>query len=262
MRFTKMQGLGNDFLIVEGPVPENATDLSTFLCDRHFGVGGDGVIFLSRAEGADADMRIFNADGSEAAMCGNGIRCAGKYLFEKRLVPKEKMTVSTRSGVKTLFLKVENGKVLSVTVDMGRAELIEADCTLPGEAGTGTVVSTGNPHFVTFLNDAETAPVPVLGPVIETDERFPGGINAEFVEVKSPALLRMRVWERGCGITMACGTGACASVYAAVKKGFCSADTPVEVRLDGGSLFITVDKDGNVRMEGPAVTVFEGETAL
>ena len=262
MRFTKMQGLGNDFLIAEGPVPENAATLSAFLCDRHFGVGGDGLIYLSRTEDADAEMRIFNADGSEAAMCGNGIRCAGKYLFEKGLVPKENMTVSTRSGVKTLSLKVENGTVASVAVDMGKGVLLEKDVSLPDGIGTGTVVSTGNPHIVIFTENAEEAPLIAYGPRIEHDDRFPGGINVEFVHVISPARLRMRVWERGCGVTMACGTGACASVFAAVSHGLCPVDTPVEVRLDGGSLFITIDSEGHIRMEGPAVTVFEGEVSV
>lgn len=262
MRFTKMQGLGNDFLIVRGRAPENAAPLSASLCDRHFGVGADGVIFLFHAEDADAEMRIFNADGSEAAMCGNGIRCAGKYLFENGIVPRENMTILTRSGIKTLFLRIENEKAVSATVDMGTAVLLENEVPLPEKIGTGTLVSTGNPHMVVFTENAEKVPLTDYGPKVERDARFPGGVNVEFVEVLSPTLLRMRVWERGCGITMACGTGACASVFAAVKKGYCPADTPVEVRLDGGSLFISADKEGHIRMEGPAVTVFEGETSI
>lgn len=259
MQFTKMQGLGNDFLIVRGPVPENAAKLSRFLCDRHFGAGGDGVIFLSPSDTADADMRIFNSDGSEAAMCGNGIRCAGKYLYDNGLVSKETMTVSTRSGVKTLFLKISRGKAVSVSVDMGKAVLLERDVPLPEGIGTGTAVSTGNPHMVVFSEDAEIVPLLRYGPAIERDGRFPGGINAEFIQVLSPTLLRMRVWERGCGVTLACGTGACAAVFAAVKHGFCPVDTPVEVRLDGGRLFITLDREDHLQMEGPAVTVYEGE---
>ncbi len=262
MRFTKMQGLGNDFLIVRGPVPEDAARLSGLLCDRHFGVGGDGVIFLSSSDIADANMRIFNADGSEAAMCGNGIRCVGKYLYDKGFVSKEKMTISTRSGVKTLSLKIRDGKAVSVSVDMGKAILMEKNVPLPEGIGTGTAVSTGNPHMVVFSENAEAIPLLQYGPMVERDERFPGGINVEFVQVLSPILLRMRVWERGCGVTLACGTGACAAVFAGVKRGFCPPDTPIEVRLDGGSLFVTLDGEDGLSMEGPAVTVYEGEVHL
>ena len=262
MRFTKMHGLGNDFLLVYGQVPENAGSLCAALCDRRFGVGSDGVIFLCASSVADCEMRIFNADGSEAKMCGNGIRCAGKFLYENGYVRKEQMTMETRSGVKKLTLRVENGTVQSVSVDMGRAVIARENVMLPDGMGVGTAVSVGNPHLVLFIKDADAAPVSVFGPRIERDERFPGGVNVEFVQVLSPQKLRMRVWERGCGITMACGTGACASVFAAVKKGLCPVGEPVEVKLDGGSLFITADETDNVTMEGPAVTVFSGEVAL
>ena len=262
MRFTKMHGLGNDFVLIYGQVPENAGSLCAALCDRRFGVGADGVIFLCASSVADCEMRIFNADGSEANMCGNGIRCAGKFLYDNGHVRKEQMTVETRSGVKKLTLRIENGAVQSVTVDMGRAVMTQEGVTLFDGMGVGTAVSVGNPHLVLFTEDADAVPVSVFGPRIERDERFPGGVNAEFVQVLSPRKLRMRVWERGCGITMACGTGACASVFAAVKKGLCPVGEPVEVKLDGGSLFITMDETDNVTMEGPAVTVFSGEAAL
>ncbi len=262
MRFTKMHGLGNDFVLVYGQVPENAESLCAALCDRRFGVGADGVIFLCASSVADCEMRIFNADGSEANMCGNGIRCAGKYLYENGYVRKERITVETRSGAKKLTLRIENDAVRSVVADMGRAVMTQKDVTLSDGMGVGTAVSVGNPHLVLFIKDADAVPISVWGPRIERDERFPGGVNIEFVQVLSPRKIRMRVWERGCGITMACGTGACASVFAAAKKGLCPVGEPVEVKLDGGSLFITVDETDAVTMEGPAVAVFSGEVSL
>ena len=257
MRFTKMQGLGNDFLMVQGPVPENAVSLCASLCDRHFGVGADGVIFVSPSPLADARMRIFNADGSEAKMCGNGIRCVGKYLYDQGLVRKERLTVETLSGVKGLTLRMEDDRVNSVTVDMGRAVLLSPELPLPAGLGVGMEVSVGNPHAVSFVELAESIPLSLWGPAVE--KSVPGGINAEFVQVLSSMRLRMRVWERGCGVTMACGTGACACVFAAVHKGYCPLHQPIEVQLDGGSLFITVKTDGAVLMEGPAVTEYQGE---
>ena len=260
MRFTKMQGLGNDFLIVCDQVPEDAAPVCAALCDRHFGVGADGVIFLSPSDLADCKMRIFNADGSEAKMCGNGIRCVGKYLYDSGLVQKERLTVETLSGVKGLTLRIEDDRVKSVTVDMGRAVLLSPDLPLPAGLGTGTEVSVGNPHAVSFVELAESIPLSLWGPAVE--KSVPGGINAEFVQVLSATRLRMRVWERGCGVTMACGTGACASAFAAVHAGYCPSNQPIEVQLDGGSLFITVKTDGAVLMEGPAVTVFQGEIEI
>ena len=259
MRFTKMQGLGNDFLMVQGPAPDDAAPLCAALCDRHFGVGADGVIFLSPSEIADSRMRIFNADGSEAKMCGNGIRCAGKCLYDRGLVRKERLTVETLSGIKTLALNIEGGRVKSATVDMGQAVLVQGEVPLSEGMGTGAQVSVGNPHLVVFTREVAALPLSLWGPRIQRDERFPGGINVEFVQPLGPDRLRMRVWERGCGITMACGTGACASAFAAVKQGLCSVNAPIEVQLDGGSLRITVDAADHIRMEGPAVFVFEGE---
>ncbi len=262
MRFTKMQGLGNDFLLVDAPAPENAAPLCAALCDRHFGVGADGVIFLSPSPVADCQMRIFNADGSEAKMCGNGIRCVGKYVYDNDLIRKDHLTVETLSGVKALTLRLQGGRVSSVSVDMGPAVLVQRDLPLKEGMGVGTAVSVGNPHVVILTKDAESLPLYLWGPRVEQDERFPGGVNAEFVQVLSPTKLRMRVWERGCGVTMACGTGACASAFAAVRQGLCPAGEPIEVKLDGGSLFITVSPEGQVTMEGPAVTVFYGEVDL
>ena len=262
MRFTKMQGLGNDFIVVYGPAPSEATAVCAALCDRHFGVGADGVIFLSPSDLADCRMRIFNADGSEAKMCGNGIRCAGKYLFDNGLIRKEQLSIETLSGIKALTLHVEDGAVRTVTVDMGRAVLEQKDLPLPQGMGIGTLISVGNPHLVIFTKDVEALPLYLWGPRMEQDRRFPGGVNVEFVQVLSDRALRMRVWERGCGVTLACGTGACASAFAAVQQGLCPAGLPLEVQLDGGSLRITVDQEDRILMEGPAVTVFHGEADL
>ena len=262
MRFTKMQGLGNDFLLIYSQVPNDPGPLCARLCDRHFGVGADGVIFLFPSSVADFTMRIFNADGSEAKMCGNGIRCAGKYLYDNGLTRNEHLTVETLSGIKTLTLKTENGLVSTVTVDMGPALIRQEEITLSEGIGVGTLVSVGNPHVVVFSNAVEELPIYLWGPRVEHDPRFPDGVNAEFVQILSPDQLRMRVWERGCGVTMACGTGACASAFTAVKQGICSTNRPVEVKLDGGSLMITVDSSDSIHMEGPAVTVYEGEIEI
>ncbi|MBR3137562.1 MAG: diaminopimelate epimerase [Clostridia bacterium] len=259
MRFTKMQGLGNDFLLVYGQVPGDVAFLCRRLCDRHFGVGADGVIFVAPSSVADARMRTFNVDGSEARMCGNGIRCVGKYLFDKGLIKGERVTVETLSGVKTVTLKREAGQVTAAAVDMGRAILEEANVSLPGGMGMGALISVGNPHVAVFSPDVEHLPIELCGLPIEKDPRFPGGVNVEFIQVLSPEKLRMRVWERGCGVTLACGTGACASAFAAVKQGHCPPGRPIEVQLDGGSLFVTVGEGDELSMEGPAATVFEGE---
>ena len=261
MHFTKMQGLGNDYLYVFGEVPANIEALSRRLSDRHFGVGADGMIYINRSACADFSMRIFNADGSEAKMCGNGIRCVGKYLYEKGYTEKTGLKIETLAGIKTLVLEVVFGKVQSVSVEMGKVQVSAPEIlTAAGEAVAFSPVNVGNPHAVVFCEDAEETAVETLGRAMETHPRFPGGVNVEFVSLLKDNQLRMRVWERGSGITMACGTGACAAAAAAVQQGFCQADAPVEVVLDGGSLFITVATDGTVRMTGPAAFVFEGET--
>ena len=252
MRLTTLQGLGNDYLYVYGPVPENAAELSRRLSDRHFGPGADGLIFMGPSERADFSMRIFNADGSEAEMCGNGIRCVGKFLYEHGYTRKHVLVIETRAGLRQLTLRVEAGKITGVHVEMGTATIT------PGS--TGDLVDLGNPHLVRFVPDMESIDVTTLGP--ELEHSVPGGVNVEFVQVLTPNRLRMRVWERGSGVTLACGTGACASAAAAVNRSICPADTPIELVLDGGSLFITVRSDGTVRMEGPAETVYEGEIML
>lgn len=263
MHFTKMHGLGNDYLYVYGEVPNNVGELSRKLSERHFGAGSDGMIYISPSNVADFKMRIFNADGSEAKMCGNGIRCVGKYVYDKGYTDKKHLKIETLSGIKFLDLQLGGGKVKSVTVNMGRA-IPEKEKTLDvcGKKISLIPVSVGNPHAVIFVDDLEKAPVSELGPLIEHHKAFPDGVNVEFVQVISDSELRMRVWERGSGITMACGTGACAVTAAAVYKNICERGTPVSVRLDGGILKIQVDYDNNVTMTGPAQTVYEGETDI
>lgn len=262
MQFTKMQGLGNDYIYIYGE-PENPEELSIKLSERHFGIGSDGIVLISPSDKADFKMRIFNADGSEAKMCGNGIRCVGKFVYDKGYTDKKLITVETLSGIKTLDMTVENGAVKEVSVAMGKA-MVSDDLTLEtdGKKVVLTPVSVGNPHAVIFVDNAEEAPVAELGRKIETHERFPDGVNVEFVKVLSENSLRMRVWERGSGITMACGTGACASVAAAAAKGFCRKKEFVSVALDGGTLKIKIDDEGEVTMIGPAEISFEGEIKL
>ncbi len=263
MHFTKMHGLGNDYLYVYGEAPSDVADLSRRLSDRHFGAGSDGMIYICPSEVADFRMCIFNADGSEAMMCGNGIRCVGKYVFDRGLTHKTTLAIETLSAVKELMLQVEDGSVSAATVGMGVA-VVREDLLVRTSLSDVmcTPVSVGNPHAVLFVDDAETAPVVELGPLIERHQLFPGGVNVEFVQVLSGPELRMRVWERGSGITMACGTGACASVAAAVSKGLCPSGIPVTVHLDGGDLHITVGEGFAITMTGPAETVYEGEVQL
>lgn len=262
MHFTKMHGLGNDYLYVYGE-PENPSELSIRLSERHFGAGSDGMIWISPSAVADFRMRIFNADGSEAKMCGNGIRCVGKYVYDKGYTDEKRITVETLSGIKTLTLKTSNGKVKSASVDMGNA-VISSDMTLTAGSDEITCmpVSMGNPHAVIFVSDAENVPLEKSGPLIEKHEAFPGGVNVEFVQVIDECTLRMRVWERGSGITMACGTGACASAAAAVRKGFCRHNDDIAVILDGGTLRINVDDDFRITMTGPAETIYEGDVEV
>ncbi len=260
MHFTKMHGLGNDYLYVYGEVPENIKDLSVRLSERHFGAGSDGMIYISPSYIADFKMRIFNADGSEAKMCGNGIRCVGKYVYDKGYTDSTILKVETLSGIKTLGLDVRNGKVKEVTVGMGIAEVSD-DLLLDidKEKYTVTPVSVGNPHIVTFVDDIDKVELDRIGTKFEHHPAFPDGVNTEFVQVLSPNRLRMRVWERGSGITMACGTGACATAAAAIAKGYCSFNSPITVILDGGPLTIFVEENYAVTMRGPAEFIYEGE---
>ncbi|HHW45448.1 MAG TPA: diaminopimelate epimerase [Clostridiales bacterium] len=261
MRFTKMHGLGNDYLYVYGEVPENIKELCIKLSNRYFGAGSDGMIYISKSNVADFKMRVFNADGSEAKMCGNGIRCVGKYVYDKGYTDKTLINVETLSGIKTLKLHLVGGRVRSVTVDMGTAVAEKArTLNVGGKNVTLIPVSVGNPHAVIFVDDIDTAPLTTLGPKIERHETFPGGVNVEFVQVLTDNKLRMRVWERGSGVTMACGTGACACAMAAILQNYCNYNEPIHVQLDGGPLEIKISPDNNVQMTGPAQFVYEGET--
>ncbi|BAK45116.1 diaminopimelate epimerase [Eggerthella sp. YY7918] len=261
MHFTKMHGLGNDYLYVYGEVPEDIKELSTRLSDRHFGAGADGMIYITNSAVADFKMRIFNADGSEAAMCGNGIRCVGKYVYDKGYTDKTRLSIETLSGIRTLQLHVVAGTVRSVTVDMGMVVTEPPVTVSVGEDQiTLTPVSVGNPHAVVFVGDVEAVPLATLGAALEHHELFPDGVNVEFVQVLDNEALRMRVWERGSGITLACGTGACASVGAAIAANHCQYSDVVAVQLDGGTLKIEISPDNVAHMGGPAHFVYEGET--
>ena len=259
MLFTKMQGLGNDYLYHFGEV-ENVEELSIRLSERHFGIGSDGIILILHSEKADFMMRIFNADGSEAKMCGNGIRCVGKFVYDNGYTDKTELVIDTLSGLRYLYMTVKDGKVSEVTVNMGKGEVSEKKTinTSFGEVSL-TPVSVGNPHAVIITDDAENAPLDTLGREIEQHEEFPGGVNVEFLQIKSRTEVRMRVWERGSGITMACGTGACASVSAAVNAGLCDKNTDISVVLDGGVLKIKILDDGIVYMTGPAEKICDCE---
>ena len=255
MHLTKMQGLGNDYLYHYGEV-ENPAELSVKWADRHFGIGSDGLILIQDSELADFKMRIFNADGSEAMMCGNGIRCVGKFVYDKGYTTKTTLTIETLSGIRTLQLDVQEGLVQQATVDMGDVK-VEQEITLSvlEQEVRCVPVSVGNPHCIVFCEDADEAPLTTIGAALERHEQFPQGVNVEFVQILDRHHIRMRVWERGSGITMACGTGACASAAAAVKAGFC--DSPLVVKLDGGDLNIEILSDSSARMTGPAVIVAE-----
>ena len=252
MHYTKMHGIGNDYLFVFGEVPRNAAELSRIYSDRKSGIGSDGMIYIGYSDKADFSMRIFNADGSEAKMCGNGIRCVAKFVRERGYTDKDELTVETLSGVKRIWMDGEG-----VTVDMGKAE-ISADLML--DLGFEcTPVNVGNPHAVIFTDDVALVLLRDIGPKIECNKAFSGRVNVEFISIVGDNELRMRVWERGSGETQACGTGACASAAAAVSKGFCRAGEPIKVHLDGGDLEITVKEDFTCLMRGPAEFVCEGE---
>jgi diaminopimelate epimerase len=278
MKFTKMQGIGNDYIYVncfEEPVPQDSAALSVRLSDRHFGIGSDGLILIEPSETADCRMDMYNADGSRGKMCGNGIRCVGKYVWERGIVRKNPLTVETLSGVKTLSLETEGGKVRTVEVNMGKPILKPAEipADFPGELAadvpfrTGgkdwrvTCVSMGNPHCVVFVEDTEHFPVAQIGPQFETNPAFPQRVNTEFVQVLSRGEAKMRVWERGSGETLACGTGTCASAVACILNG--RTDRSVLFHLLGGDLFIRWDEaSGDVFMKGPAEVSFDGSVEL
>ena len=274
LRFTKMHGCGNDYVYINcfEETVEDPAALAVRLSDRHKGIGGDGVILICPSDVADAKMRMFNLDGSEGKMCGNGIRCVAKYVFDHGIARKEELKIETLSGVKTCLIHEENGEAVSVTVDMGEAILRpgEIPVALPGdcvihqnvEVAGGiyeiTCVSMGNPHCVIFGEDPDGLELSEIGPRFEHDPLFPQGVNTEFIQVLDGHTLKMRVWERGSGETMACGTGACAVLVATVLNGKCGRSADVD--LLGGRLHIRWDEEtGHVFMTGGAVTVFEGE---
>ena len=275
--FTKMQGCGNDYVYFDGfevtiPDPHSAAIL---LSDRHFGIGGDGVILIEPSTVADGRMRMFNADGSEGSMCGNGVRCVGRFLYERRGMRKDTLSVETKSGIKTLKMDVKDGQIELVHVDMGKAEfdpkkipvLLSGDAVINRSVPIGsdhvniTCVSMGNPHCVVFGGDPDELDLIAIGPLFENNALFPDRINTEFIQVIDQNTLKMRVWERGSGETLACGTGACAAAAAAVANGFCKINTPITVLLRGGSLVITVKED-TVIMAGAATFVFDGTVDL
>ncbi len=277
LEFTKMQGAGNDYVYVD--CMEKDIRLSkeqiAFISDRRCGVGGDGVIFIRRSDRADGFMDMYNLDGSAGMMCGNGVRCVGKYLYDHGYAGSETLTVDTRSGIKTLKMHVENGVATGATVDMGRAELECAkipvaydgdNVHVPIKTSFGefdaVCVSMGNPHAVIFTSGVCELELERMGPEFEHHALFPQGVNTEFVEQLSENELFMRVWERGSGETFACGTGACATAVAAVLRGICNKDTPITVHLRGGDLIITYRSDGGVTMQGGAVEVFKGGITL
>lgn len=293
MKFTKMHGIGNDYVYVnaiENDIPDPSA-LSIAVSDRHFGIGSDGLILIKKSDKADFMMDMYNADGSQGKMCGNGIRCVGKYVYDHGLTDKTVVTIETLSGIKTLDLTIKpvdevlgykavsnNGFVVSdATVNMGAPILKPEDVPVivpegftPGEAAVGmpimidgteylgTAVSMGNPHVIVFVDDTDNYPLESIGPKFENHRLFPDRINTEFVQVIDRNYVKMRVWERGSAETMACGTGACATVVACILNG--KTDDEVTVSLRGGDLKIRWDREDNlVFMTGPATTVFEGE---
>ena len=280
IKFTKMEGIGNDYVYIDCTKRElkNKTELAKILSRRHFGVGSDGLILIEESKIADFKMQIFNVDGSEAEMCGNGIRCVGKYVYDKGLTDKTTLKIETLAGIKILNLNVEDGKVKTVRVDMGEPildyKLIPArdgkiykskdgikfykvNININYDLKELTCVSMGNPHGVDFTNNIDKLDLKKVGSLIEKDEHFPNKVNAEFIEIINKNNIKMRVWERGVGETLACGTGACASVVASILNGY--TDRTVTVELLGGKLDIEWNKEDNhVYMTGPAKTVFEG----
>lgn len=269
IEFVKMHGCGNDYIYIDcrSGLPSNLHDLAIRLSDRHTGVGGDGIILICSSSEADFKMRIFNADGSEGMMCGNGIRCVAKFVYDKGLTGKRHIRIDTLSGVKEVFI-ADNAspgdEEIQVTVDMGAPQVKSLDetVTLPdGSQLTGSIISMGNPHFVCLVDSApDDSMVLVKGPLAEKHPRFPDRSNIEFARIVAPDELEMRVWERGSGETMACGTGACATAVAAMVKGLTS--DCVTVHLRGGDLKISLDPKGHVLMSGPAVTVFTGNIII
>ena len=280
MKFTKMHGAGNDYIYIncfeEDIVPEEMIDDIIAMSDRHKGIGSDGVIFIMPSKVADARMRMFNADGSEGKMCGNGIRCVGKYVYEHGISHNNPLQIETASGIKILNLEVVQGNVLTVTVDMGRpildSKLIPVDLNIKqvinyplvinNQEYLITCVSMGNPHCVIFTEGIDYLDLESIGPLFENNPIFPERTNTEFIEIIDDKTMKMRVWERGSGETLACGTGASASVVAAIYNNIFTRDQEIEVIIKGGELYITLTSDNHVFMRGSATEVFTGEYKL
>ncbi len=277
MKFTKLHGCGNDYVYVDCTKEKlnNIEETAIKVSDRHFGIGSDGLILIETSEVADFKMDMYNNDGSRGKMCGNGIRCVAKYVYDKGLTDKTKITVETLSGIKELALTVKEGKVTEVTVDMGmpitkaslipvitdKETLIKEPIIVFGQDYEITCVSMGNPHAVVFVEDVKSLPLDKIGPGFEKNEIFPDRVNTEFIRVIDRNTLEMRVWERGSGETLACGTGACASAVASILNGL--TEDEVTVKLLGGDLKIRYDRELNtVFMTGPAAKVFDGEIDL
>ena len=277
MKFTKMQGLGNDYVYVNcfKETIENPPEMAKKVSNRNFGIGTDGLIMINPSDVADFEMEMYNADGSRSEMCGNGIRCVGKYVYDYGLTEKEHISVETLAGIKYLDLTVEDGKVKLVKVDMGSPELVPENIPIVADGnrvidepinvnGTEyrmTGVSMGNPHAVVYVEDVKGLDIETIGPAFENHERFPNRVNTEFVKVLDRNTVEMRVWERGSGETMACGTGACAVAVACILNGF--TEDKVTVKLLGGDLQIEWDKEADkIYMTGPAEVSFDAEINL
>ena len=280
MKFTKMHGIGNDYVYVNC-FKETVTDpaaVARFVSDRHFGIGSDGLILIKPSDIADCEMDMYNLDGSQGAMCGNGIRCVAKYVYDYGIVNKTNISVATKSGIKYLDLTLgKDGKVALVKVNMGSPiltarqipvvstseQVINKPLDVNGTTYNITAVSMGNPHAIVYMDELDTLDIEKIGPQFENHIAFPDRINTEFVKVIDRHTLQMRVWERGSGETLACGTGACAVAVASTLNGLVEEDTPVTVKLLGGDLQILWNRQENlVYMTGPATTVFDGEIDL
>lgn len=274
MEFTKMQGCGNDYVYVNGfeNKIDNPNKLSEIVSDRHFGIGSDGLIVINPSEKADFKMSMYNADGSEGKMCGNGIRCVAKYVYDNKMTDKTTITVETLSGIKTLELNVKNDKVETVKVNMGtpillpkyvpvvsdKDKVVDEPIVIDDKEYRITCVSMGNPHAITFIENTDDLKIETIGPKFENNPIFPDRVNTEFIQVLDRNTVKMRVWERGSGETFACGTGACATVVACVLNGL--TDDKVTVKLLGGDLFIEYNREENtVYMTGPAKVSFTGK---
>ena len=279
MKFCKYQGTGNDFIVTDGMADGDVYSRERIrsACDRHFGVGADGFIAAVPSGCADVRMAFYNSDGSRASMCGNGIRCVAKYAYDYGIVNKTSISVATKSGVKYLDLSIRDGKVSMVKVNMGAPilqaslipvvseseQVVNAPIEVDGQIYHFTAVSMGNPHAIVYMNDVDGLEIEKIGPSFENHINFPDRVNTEFVKVIDRHTVQMRVWERGSGETLACGTGACAVAVASILNGLVDRDQPVTVKLLGGDLNIFWDEnDDQVYMTGPATTVFDGEIDL